>query len=111
MRRDVSMTTFLLIVVPMFSLHVQRCFYISRKITQMDYVFSACAEMFPVYSLGNFLHLCFLCMRRDVSESETVNMVVLEFSLHAQRCFYRIFDPGTRQEVFSACAEMFPSSL
>ena len=49
----------------------------------------------------------FLCMRRDVSGKSTWMGGLLEFSLHAQRCFLRIKGTFCVDDVFSACAEMF----
>ena len=53
-------------------------------------------------------YCCFLCMHRDVSCFLPLPKMLLRFSLHAQRCFPRRNLPALLEEVFSACAEIFP---
>ena len=53
----------------------------------------------------------FLCMRRDVSQLLVDPQYADEFSLHAQRCFLGKVEIILSPTVFSACAEMFPTSV
>ena len=109
MRRDVSFKGCGAVSATGFSLHAQRCFYLFLQVLLISKVFSACAEMFLMFSfvcshLGRFL-----CMRRDVSEYEGTVIAVFAFSLHAQRCFSYHASLKMSPKVFSACAEMFLS--
>ena len=49
-------------------------------------------------------------MRRDVSNAGHGVTPDVTSSLHAQRCFYWLSKASKSELVFSACAEMFPSS-
>ena len=108
MRRDVSTATAVAIAALLFSLHAQRCFLVVLLCSIYRSVFSACAEMFPQYTLHRHAHWGFLCMRRDVSKSDEEGFRRVLFSLHAQRCFCDTHDSVVLNHVFSACAEMFP---
>ena len=67
--------------------------------------------MFPEEILRCWLQLSFLCMRRDVSQTQKRRNMDRPFSLHAQRCFQVLYGFLSRYIVFSACAEMFLTFL
>ena len=87
MRRDVSYYSRRFALYEEFSLHAQRCFYLLQRFFFLWWVFSACAEMFLIWIISYRKNSSFLCMRRDVSIILTGILLLLKFSLHAQRCF------------------------
>ena len=108
MRRDVSRNVYKLFTHEKSSLHAQRCFQDLHEVVGCELVFSACAEMFPGKRCILCPDNCLLCMRRDVSISCQDRLLPHWSSLHAQRCFCWQMGFVKLDEVFSACAEMFP---
>ena len=93
-----------------FSLPTQRCFWIQGQALGLQRLFSAYAEVFLGW-LGRMTARCpFLCLRRGVSHRPQVEHADHDFSLPTQRCF----SSGLRflwvQKLFSAYAEVFPTS-
>ena len=91
MRRDVSKGTKPTKPKTEFSLHAQRCFFGIYIKCITSWVFSACAEMFLKYYACGEYGDSFLCMRRDVSCLIVLLLLMMLFSLHAQRCFCYYF--------------------
>ena len=108
MRRDVSLPGGRIKAEEGSSLHAQRCFQDLHEVVGCELVFSACAEMFPGKRCILCPDNCLLCMRRDVSISCQDRLLPHWSSLHAQRCFCWQMGFVKLDEVFSACAEMFP---
>ena len=111
MSRDVSLSLRTCFFGLSFSLHAQRCFSWIGSAGIRREVFSACAEMFLNRTKIFSNIISFLCMRRDVSFTARLLRSMRKFSLHAQRCFPSKYENSQRGRVFSACAEMFLSSL
>ena len=92
---------------------LRRGVFISKMITiSSNALFSAYAEMFPLEGTTKHLYFACLCLRRGVS----VIVIVIEiisscyFSLPTQRCFPDIKQLFLQPILFSAYAEMFPST-
>ena len=109
--RDVSVSLYASACAFAFSLHMQRCFCKMDFQHQSSSVFSAHAEMFLYSMVVSRWAWSFLCTCRDVSKDCVVYDPFMGFSLHMQRCFPPWPCPTQRPRVFSAHAEMFPSSI
>ena len=114
-----------------FSLPTQRCFppiqtkdtpteaflclrrgvFISKMITiSSNALFSAYAEMFPLEGTTKHVYFACLCLRRGVSVIVIEIISSCYFSLPTQRCFPDIKQLFLQPILFSAYAEMFPST-
>ena len=80
----------------------------SRNIPNVG-LFSAYAEVFPIVRFSFLIRLTFLCLRRGVSQGDTLPVAVLDFSLPTQRCFSVIRRSAINLSLFSAYAEVFLS--
>ena len=110
LRRGVSFAGLTVYPRDYFSLPTQRCFQIHQGNRPLGILFSAYAEVFPDDYDHHLEGGAFLCLRRGVSEKEARLYRYRNFSLPTQRCFQRI---GVEVRViclFSAYAEVFPSS-
>ena len=97
-----------MITIAHFSLPTQRCFYIYAGPSAPFRLFSAYAEVFPLWERCDLDTLSFLCLRRGVSIHVRVRQLLGGFSLPTQRCFW--CDGGILHHafLFSAYAEVFP---
>ena len=87
LRRGVSQAFDQPITPPGFSLPTQRCFSRLKAGKPMSYLFSAYAEVFPIYRVSAGRRSAFLCLRRGVSCRATWYRREFFFSLPTQRCF------------------------
>ena len=74
------------------------------------WLFSAYAEVFPLSVRGFKESMSFLCLRRGVSNQTKISGLQRAFSLPTQRCFRPTRVSGDPPSLFSAYAEVFPSS-
>ena len=81
---------------------------IQRQLTPQ--LFSAYAEVFLRFQFSSVGSLAFLCLRRGVSEPDRSLHDDADFSLPTQRCFPDIKQLFLQPILFSAYAEMFPST-
>ena len=93
-----------------FSLPTQRCFPWRPGCSSESALFSAYAEVFPVVFRDQCPATPFLCLRRGVSIAESICIMIVNFSLPTQRCFRVDLSSGLMVGLFSAYAEVFPSS-
>ena len=93
-----------------FSLPTQRCFSVSPRVSVIDWLFSAYAEVFPPARVPRSLTQPFLCLRRGVSSVCFVCLILGGFSLPTQRCFLLRNPWVVVHELFSAYAEVFLTS-
>ena len=91
-----------------FSLPTQRCFSVSPRVSVIDWLFSAYAEVFPPARVPRSLTQPFLCLRRGVSFLSEKFGSYHDFSLPTQRCFQRLLRLPDPWRLFSAYAEVFP---
>ena len=91
-----------------FSLPTQRCFSRLKAGKPMSYLFSAYAEVFPIYRASAGRRSAFLCLRRGVSTMYRKNDSFGDFSLPTQRCFSSTRSARGAKTLFSAYAEVFP---
>ena len=73
-------------------------------------LFSAYAEVFLPAITPLTVPRSFLCLRRGVSIAESICIMIVNFSLPTQRCFRVDLSSGLMVGLFSAYAEVFPSS-
>ena len=87
LRRGVSTLTAFSYLSAVFSLPTQRCFLDIGLLATERQLFSAYAEVFPIY--GGILSTvaAFLCLRRGVSDVQKQYAGLTAFSLPTQRCF------------------------
>ena len=110
LRRGVSIVAPFPAGTDYFSLPTQRCFSGYCSGGERRELFSAYAEVFlksPKISLR--VH-SFLCLRRGVSVMPPGLFLFFTFSLPTQRCFPDIKQLFLQPILFSAYAEMFPST-
>ena len=93
-----------------FSLPTQRCFRRTRHCDDARRLFSAYAEVFLPAITPLTVPRSFLCLRRGVSIAESICIMIVNFSLPTQRCFRVDLSSGLMVGLFSAYAEVFPSS-
>ena len=93
-----------------FSLPTQRCFSVSPRVSVIDWLFSAYAEVFPPARVPRSLTQTFLCLRRGVSFLSEKFGSYHDFSLPTQRCFQRLLRLPDPWRLFSAYAEVFLTS-
>ena len=91
-----------------FSLPTQRCFSVSPRVSVIDWLFSAYAEVFPPARVPRSLTQPILCLRRGVSFLSEKFGSYHDFSLPTQRCFQRLLRLPDPWRLFSAYAEVFP---
>ena len=90
---------------------LRRGVFISKMITiSSNALFSAYAEMFPLEGTTKHLYFACLCLRRGVSVIVIEIISSCYFSLPTQRCFPDIKQLFLQPILFSAYAEMFPST-
>ena len=109
LRRGVSDTSILQYGRTCFSLPTQRCFSVSPRVSVIDWLFSAYAEVFPPARVPRSLTQPFLCLRRGVSRLRSRLRFYAAFSLPTQRCFFCGLDCIPPGLLFSAYAEVFPT--
>ena len=90
-----------------FSLPTQRCFCLWLKRRLRTTLFSAYAEVFPVFSENTLFVAAFLCLRRGVSDRRKLHPDMIPFSLPTQRCFSVRHFHDRQFHLFSAYAEVF----
>ena len=110
LRRGVSDTSILQYGRTCFSLPTQRCFSVSPRVSVIDWLFSAYAEVFPPARVPRSLTQPFLCLRRGVSFLSEKFGSYHDFSLPTQRCFQRLLRLPDPWRLFSAYAEVFLTS-
>ena len=110
LRRGVSDTSILQYGRTCFSLPTQRCFSVSPRVSVIDWLFSAYAEVFPPARVPRSLTQPFLCLRRGVSFLSEKFGAYHDFSLPTQRCFQRLLRLPDPWRLFSAYAEVFLTS-
>ena len=93
-----------------FSLPTQRYFRRTRHCDDARRLFSAYAEVFLPAITPLTVPRSFLCLRRGVSIAESICIMIVNFSLPTQRCFRVDLSSGLMVGLFSAYAEVFPSS-
>ena len=93
-----------------FSLPTQRCFYLRRRRSLGRQLFSAYAEVFQRGLRLARAASAFLCLRRGVSPGLASSLPIGAFSLPTQRCFLFASAEIFILRLFSAYAEVFPSS-
>ena len=108
LRRGVSDGILICRVARSFSLPTQRCFWRRDPDEEGICLFSAYAEVFPAIRAVCWQVLPFLCLRRGVSSSGSVQSQFLVFSLPTQRCFFLMYLSALVSPLFSAYAEVFP---
>ena len=94
-----------------FSLPTQRCFRNLGGPSAQNRLFSAYAEVFPIHRSTLPGRLPFLCLRRGVSVTVMAPTLKPVFSLPTQRCFQSKYAAVDYGSLFSAYAEVFPSTL
>ena len=107
LRRGVSLSRAFLWLREFFSLPTQRCFPETLGGSSGKRLFSAYAEVFPIWLSGAHVTVAFLCLRRGVSTLKIGAMYVVGFSLPTQRCFQADDLLKSELELFSAYAEVF----
>ena len=110
LRRGVSLASPIRQTVAIFSLPTQRCFLVGSAVGVRDVLFSAYAEVFPQNPGGKRFFSPFLCLRRGVSSVRIHQPLKQLFSLPTQRCFSVPMSAKGFGLLFSAYAEVFPSS-
>ena len=110
LRRGVSPGKVFLRDLRHFSLPTQRCFLPWTLNRWSRRLFSAYAEVFPLLSAMVLASASFLCLRRGVSNHWNTLRSGEDFSLPTQRCFCLETDPCLTRNLFSAYAEVFPST-
>ena len=107
LRRGVSKTLSATPRSRTFSLPTQRCFCRHHWPWNRGPLFSAYAEVFPLYRSGRVALRSFLCLRRGVSSRSSIRPRLTVFSLPTQRCFTVSKVRIGVQHLFSAYAEVF----
>ena len=107
LRRGVSQRAARVSAFATFSLPTQRCFLTAPIKRGEDTLFSAYAEVFPVFLAFAGVLAAFLCLRRGVSTWLPPYLQRLSFSLPTQRCFQMPARSTPAVVLFSAYAEVF----
>ena len=110
LRRGVSKEEKMSFFDMVFSLPTQRCFHKRKRKPAGVVLFSAYAEVFLTICRRCLAAVPFLCLRRGVSYIDTEHFRRVFFSLPTQRCFPDIKQLFLQPILFSAYAEMFPST-
>ena len=93
-----------------FSPRKRRCFRVAKVSYRLLGVFSAQAEVFPRPKFLRPAQARFLRASGGVSEDEVSTLTGIEFSPRKRRCFQPVLGSPRQGLVFSAQAEVFPTS-